>query len=506
MWAFTSFHALAALSLWTLFLAQTGPGPAPDLPPPATSTSPASAASAPASTSPAAPAGEAATQASRPAAPGTEPVPPAVGENVEAIKTYARGDFQMAATMLEQAHRAGKAGIQDRLILARAYLHLGRGDDALAVLKNVLDSDKENPDANSLTGQILLKAEKHQEAMKYLEHAYRLKPDPVTASALGRCYHALGDIPKAKSYLTTALREDIRDPSNSFLLGRIHLDRGSGVLAEKYLLMAQEAGLESLELHLLLGRAYLLQAKPLGPVMVKRLAGTGSPSPIDRALGPLPRPGDIVDAGVVLAKLPTASDQYQVSTRYCALYEGYQVLKAEPQHPDGLLMVASGWFAAGNNELAAGYLKPLLEKAPIQPRVWELQARLLVAAGDVEGLQKTVAAAQAGDPDRDTSRSGSPAKAFDARTAADMLYRAAVVLRSRGQRDQAIVLLAKAEQQQPTSEPVLRCLAGLHATAGNHQQAIQYYSRIVELFPDAADVDELRNALKVLQEKAGVQQ
>ena len=381
--------------------------------------------------------------------------------------------------MLEQAYRAGRTGIQDRLILARAYLHMNRTEESLAVLKNVLDSDKENPEANGLTGQLLLKANKNDEALKYLEHAYRLKPDPVTASTLGRCYYALGNAPKAKSYLTTALQQDIRDPSNSFLLGRIHLDRGSGAMAEKYLLMAQEAGLESLELHLLLGQAYLLQEKPIGPVMVKRITGS-------------PKAGDIVDGCVVLAKASAASDQYRVCTRYCALYEGYQLLKSDKRHADGLFMVAFGWFAAGNNELAAQHLKALMEKDPQSKRAFELQARLLVATKDFDALQKVL----------DT---GKAAKLFDSRKAADFLCRAAAVLRAEGKRDQAADLLKKAELEQPTSETVLRSLAALYAAAGDDKQARQYYARIVELFPDAADIDELRNALKVLQEKMGVQ-
>jgi len=375
--------------------------------------------------------------------------------------------------MLESAYRAGRTGIQDRLILARAYLHLNRTEDSLAVLKDVLDSDKENPDANSLTGQILFKANKNEDALKYLEHAFRLKPDPVTASALGRVHYALGNVPKAKSYLTMALQQDVRDPSNSFLLGRIHLDRGSGAMAEKYLLMAQEAGLESVELHVLLGQAYLLLAKPIGPVMTNRIAAP-------------PHAGDVVDGCVVLGRLPAASDQYKVCTRYCALYEGYQLLKADKEHPDGLFMVASGWFAAGNYELAAQHLNTLMAKEPPKPRTWELSARLLVATKDFDGLRKTLTA-------------GKAAKAFDSRTVADFLCRAAAILRAEGQRDQAIALLKEAEQEQPTSETVLRSLAALYTATGGDKQACHYYARIVELFPDATDIDELRNALKVLQ-------
>ncbi len=457
----TSLHIigfLLSLSAWS-FGQTTSIGPADPSPPP---TSPDAPATSPATTQPG---GQAASI-------------PAVGENIEAIKTYARGDYEAAAKMLEPSYRAGKAGIQDRLILARAYLHLNRPEESLAVLKNVLDSDRENPEANGLTGQLLLKAGKNEEALKYLEHAYRLKPDADAASALGRCYYALGNIPKAKSSLTAALQQDIRDPSNSFLLGRINLDRGSGALAEKYLLMAQEAGMDSAELHLLLGKAYLLQRKTVGPVLVKRL-------------GVSVKVGDIVDGCVVLGKAPAATNQYKVATRYCSLYEGLVLLKLNKQDPDGLYMAAAGWFAAGNCELAARHLKELMAKEPKSPRAWELQAGLLVAMKDYDLLRKVLA-------------EGKAAGMFDSRGVAGFLCRAAAVLRGQGERDQAIAMLKQAEGQQPIAEEVLRPLAALYVAVGDDKQAVSYYCRIVELFPDAADIDELNNALKVLREKTGV--
>ena len=458
---FTSLHFvgfLLSLSGWSLGQT-TSTCPADPSPPTASSSAPA--------TSPSAtqPAGKPASM-------------PAVGENIEAIKTYARGDYEAAARMLDPSYRAGKAGIQDRLILARACLHLGRTDESLAVLKNVLDSDKENPEANGLTGQLLLKAGKNEDALKYLEHAYRLKPDAEAASSLGRCYYALGDIPKAKSSLATALKEDIRDPANSFLLGRINLDRGSGALAEKYLLMAQEAKMESAELHLLLGKAYLLQRKTVGPVMVKRLPASALV-------------GDIVDGCVVLGRAPGASNQYKVAGRYCSLYEGLVLLKSNKQDPDGLYMAASGWFAAGNCELATRYLKELMEKEPKSTRAWELQAGLLLATKDFDGLRKVLA-------------EGKAAGMFDSRGVAGFLCRAAAVLRGQARRDQAIAMLKQAEQEQPISEEVLRPLAALYAAVGDDKRAVTYYARIVELFPDASDIDELNNTLKVLREKTGV--
>ncbi len=63
--------------------------------------------------------------------------------------------------------------------------------------------------------------------------------------------------------------------------------------------------------------------------------------------------------------------------------------------------------------------------------------------------------------------------------------------------------LARAAKDAPTSGKILRGLATLSVSAGRQADARGYYARLVELFPDAADIDELRNALKVLQETAG---
>ncbi|MFP4057815.1 MAG: tetratricopeptide repeat protein [Candidatus Brocadiia bacterium] len=395
----------------------------------------------------------------------------------EALEVYARGDYAAVVELLEPAYRAGEAKIQDRLLLARAYLHLDRSEEGLAVLRSVLESDRENPEANGLTGRVLLERGKHQEAIPYLEHAYRLKQEPAVAAALGQCYHALGQDTQAKVYLEKALQEDVRNPANSFLLGTICLRRGLGALAEKYLLMAQEAGQEGPELHLLLGRAYLLERKLLGPILVRRVPGE-------------PKPGDIVDGHVVLRRIEGVAGRYQVCTRFSALHEGLRVLETRPEEPDGLYMVAAGWLAAGRAELAEAHLARLQKLQPASPRVAELRARALLAAGRLADLEAWL-------------EEGRGKKLFDARTAADFYYRAAIDRRAAGQRAEAIRLLQKAESLAPTSGKVLASLAGLAAAMGRHERARRTYARMVELFPDAPDVDEWRNALSVLAEKGG---
>ncbi len=395
----------------------------------------------------------------------------------KAVAVYARGDYAGVVKLLEPGYRAGTAKIQERLLLARAWLHLRRPDDALAALRAVLDSDRENPEANGLAGQLLLQAGKHKEAIACLDHAYRLKQDPTTAAALGQCHHALGQNTKAKVYLEKALKEDVRNPANSFLLGKICLERGLGALAEKYLLMAQEAGLDTPELHLLLGRAYLLQRKVLGPIRVRRIARQAEV-------------GDLVDSRVVLGKLDGVADHYKVCTRFSALYEGITLLEHDPNHPDALHMVAAGYLAAGQTALAERSLAALARREPGSQRVAHLQARLLLAARRYDALERFL---------------DSPAakKHFDPRAAADLCYRAAIDLRAAGQRDAAARLLQKAEGYTPTAGNVLHSLAGLAVATGRAKDAAGYYARMVELYPDAPDLDEWRNALKVLERQTG---
>lgn len=395
-----------------------------------------------------------------------------------AVDLYARGDYAAVVRRLDPAYKAGTAKIQDRLILARARIHLNQSDQALAVLRSVLAMDRENPEANGLTGRLLYDAGKAQESLEYLEHAYRLKQDAETASILGHCYHALKDDRKAKGYLEKALEQDIRDPDNSFLLGRICLERGLGALAEKYLLAAQEAGMDSAELHLALARTYVLEHKLVGPVLVVR---------VPRAV----QPGDVVDGQVVLSRLEDVPDQFKVCTAYSAMYEGYRLLATDPQSAEGLFCVASAWLEAGDTDRSQALLAKLKAVEPDSSRVLDLAARLAVQTMDVASLKQSLTTARAG-------------KRMDDSQIVQAYYMAALRLRAAGNRPEATAMLQEAERIQPASGKVLRSLALLSLAQGQTDKARGYYVRLVELFPDAPDIDELRNRVKVLQEKTGV--
>ena len=115
---------------------------------------------------------------------------------------------------------------------------------------------------------------------------------------------------------------------------------------------------------------------------------------------------------------------------------------------------------------------------------------MLLAKKDYAALHKALIAAERADT-------------FRTRQVADFYYRAAVALRADGKGDQAVSMLTEAENRTPASGRVLRSLATLHLAAGRFQHAGRYYTRLAELFPDAEDIDELRNMQRVLGGKKG---
>ena len=153
-------------------------------------------------------------------------------------------------------------------------------------------------------------------------------------------------------------------------------------------------------------------------------------------------------------------------------------------------MLAEAWLAAGSPLLAGEHMKVLRARHPKAQRTVELEIRLALAGADAGAIETVLAGAKAD-------------KAFAPAKLSRLYYQAGTILRARGQAQDALRMFAHAEAQCPAAGEVLRALAALHLAAGRREQARGYYARLVELLPDADDIDELRNTHRVLSEKKG---
>ncbi|MFN3167397.1 MAG: tetratricopeptide repeat protein [Phycisphaeraceae bacterium] len=398
----------------------------------------------------------------------------------QAIELYARGEYQRVVDLIAaepEGEPPAEANIQTRMLLARSYHHLGRLTDAVTVLQGVLEDDQDNAEANLLVGRSLYQLERYEDAVGYLNTALRLKREPRIAGLLGLTWYELDDLDKAKDYLEQSLAEDVSDPVISRRLGEICLSRGQGNRAEKYLLLARDAGDDSPSLHRQLAKAYAIQHKTLGPVLVRRIAGN-------------PKPGQRIDGLLVLRQIEGQPEHYQVCTPFCAMYEGVWLLEKNNDDAEALFIVATGWMSAGAYERAAGLIDRLANAEGESRRVRSLRADLALAKQDWEALRHALA-------------QGDQPAALETRDIVEYRYRAAMRLRSAGEYALAMKFLEEADAMDPTSAKVLRALVNLSRTTADRESAIAYYRRLIDLYPDSVDIDELRNALKQLEQQAG---
>ena len=93
-------------------------------------------------------------------------------------------------------------------------LHTKRYTEALALIKEALDSEPEDPAILDSMGWVLHKLERHQEALPYLEKAHQLYSDPEVSSHLIQVYWLLGQKEKAMSLLKSS---SAASPDSPFL-------------------------------------------------------------------------------------------------------------------------------------------------------------------------------------------------------------------------------------------------------------------------------------------------
>jgi tetratricopeptide (TPR) repeat protein len=400
------------------------------------------------------------------------PFSPIFAETDEVGEAYLKGDYNAVIELLDEKFSTGQTKIQERVILARSYLHTQNPEKAEEVLRSVLESDNENPEANALLGEILFEKQNYEEAIPLLQNALKRKDDPAVNSMLGQCYYHTGDSHQAVKYLKDALHKDPGNPVNGVLLGQIYLQRGYGLRAEQYLLKAVAAGQQGIDIERALGKAYLLQRKYTGPI-------------VKRHIPEQKQPGNLLTDGMILKDLEEGKNMYLVASRYSSIFQGYQVLNLNPADLEALYMVCQGWLSFGDAQRAAEFLEQIKQQDASSKREALLEAKILLALQDFPALEQHL------------TRTAEQQLLTD-KEITGWYFAIALALRSSGEKAQALTYLKKGEAFDPASGKIIRALAGLYRVLGNNDEARHYYSKYIELFPDAEDIDKMKNILNRL--------
>jgi tetratricopeptide (TPR) repeat protein len=154
-------------------------------------------------------------------------------DEVRFVQLHARalfegGDRSAALSLLESATKSFPKDRDTQFALADTYNQAGRATDAERVLRGILATDPENPNALNYLGYLLaVRGDQIDEAIRLVQRA--LDQDPENGAyldSLGWAYFRKGDMNQAEKYLTAAAAKMPKTSEIQDHLGDLHARRG----------------------------------------------------------------------------------------------------------------------------------------------------------------------------------------------------------------------------------------------------------------------------------------
>jgi predicted AlkP superfamily phosphohydrolase/phosphomutase/Flp pilus assembly protein TadD len=256
---------------------------------------------------------------------------------------------------------SGEAGIHDgtgqsavplnRYNLGMILLQQEQDQEALAVFRELVRTDPDNPFGYLGTGIVQIRRSDFSDAVDSLETAVRLGPKfGVVHATLGEAYMYAGRTPEAERSFLEALNYDRGDGRTAFLLGRMMMNQRR------------------------FGEA--------GPHL--RLAADIAEKPQDRA-------GALVGLGILAEEGRDFEEALRLYGRALAL---------SPQHGRALERSANLMIYQGRYEEALPYLANLVTAYPDNAGMLAMQGRALASAGRSKQARQVLSRALALDPER----------------------------------------------------------------------------------------------------------
>ena len=180
-----------------------------------------------------------------------------------ALAQYKQGQFEDAAAILERLHaEENRASLQVIELLSDCYLHLGRYQDVVTLLKPLHNTTQDNRAIDFALAMAFLKQGKVQESQPLVNQLMNSGDDGEVLLLRGASQLALHDSAGAVKTIQKALEKTTNLPGGCSLLGRALLDSGDHAGAQIAFEKAIDSDANDYEANLYLGGMLRFDGKP----------------------------------------------------------------------------------------------------------------------------------------------------------------------------------------------------------------------------------------------------
>jgi tetratricopeptide (TPR) repeat protein len=174
----------------------------------------------------------------------------------QGTKSYAKGELEEAARLLERLANDDPDWIAPRQLLAEIHYRAGRLDESQLQLDWLIEHGVEHPRLSLIAGAVALARREFAIAIEALEYAAYVEPNlPSVHTLLGTALFRLGRSETAQNSFTKAIERNPADVSAYDGLSAICIQRGEFEEAANFALEALEHDMQFFRAHYHLGVA-----------------------------------------------------------------------------------------------------------------------------------------------------------------------------------------------------------------------------------------------------------
>lgn len=290
-----------------------------------------------------------------------------------------------AEKILEQALSKDTKDEKTRIGVAGFWVSGNDPEKAEKMIKEGLQISPESFDYRFFLGEIYTRSNRMDDAEMILRQAAALNPDPAhpdiirSKAALANLLLARAKIEEGETLVDEVLKQDPKNVDAHFLKGKLFLSRNDGINAVNEFRVVTEDRPQSVEGHLNLAQAHILNKELdlAADVLEKARAKLPGAEVLLKAMARVnilknnsPAAEANLQAAVRvnpqnLQSILDLGDFYVSSKRYDKALEQYQVFKEKrPDLPNGYLKAASVYVAQAGNKKALDEIKDAYIKMP----------------------------------------------------------------------------------------------------------------------------------------------